>query len=233
MTAGPLWIPNARGPMMPDPFGPFLHEVAMSPRRTLSLAGALFLGLLVAVPSVAAQEPGGDKSSEWLVATAVLAAPPQYRADAEVRAWTDDGALVTLREGSNGLICLADRPGDDQFQAACYHDSLEPFMARGRELAAAGIEGNERNATRWREAEAGTLPLPEQAAMVYNLGFPGEDISPDVDPATGGRLHAVYMPYASAESTGLPVQPSADAPWLMFPGEPSAHIMISLPRAGG
>lgn len=197
------------------------------------LAGLPALGLLLAASGISAQQPAGDRPAEWLVATAVLAAPPQYRADAEVRAWTEKGELMTLREGSNGLICLADRPGDDQFRAACYHDSLEPFMARGRELTAEGVEGNERNAVRWREVEAGTLPMPEQAAMVYNLGFASEDISPEVDPATGGRLHAVYTPYATAESTGLPIQPSADAPWLMFPGEPSAHIMISLPRAGG
>lgn len=197
------------------------------------VAGVPALGLLMTASSVSAQTPAGERPAEWLIATAVLAAPAQYRADAEVRAWTDDGGLVTLREGSNEIICLADRPGDEQFQAACYHESLEPFMARGRELTAAGIEGNERNETRWREVKDGTLPVPEQAAMVYNLSFPGEDISPEVDPATGGRLHAVYMPYATAESTGLPVQPAPHAPWLMFPGEPSAHIMISLPREGG
>lgn len=199
------------------------------PSTPAALAAA---ALLAAAGPATAQQPAGERPTEWLVATSVLAAPPQYRADAEVRGWTADGALVTLREGSNGLICLADRPGDDGFKAACYHESLEPFMARGRELTAEGVEENERHEIRWKEIEAGTLPMPDQAAMVYNLTFPSESISPQVDPATGARLHAIYMPHATAESTGLPVQAS-NGPWLMLPGTPSAHVMISLPRSGG
>lgn len=202
------------------------------PRPVLLLAPVVLAGLSLA-PAARAQQPAGSHTSDWLVATAVLAAPESLREGAEVRAWTEDGGLVTLREGTNGLICLADRPGDDSFHAACYHESLEPFMARGRELSAAGVEGNERQETRWREVEEGKLPVPKQAAMVYNLNFPEEDISPDIDPATGGRLQAVYMPFATEESTGLPITPSRNEPWLMFPGKPSAHIMISIPRAGG
>lgn len=200
------------------------------PRATLVL-----VALLSSLAGTASgqQPPAGTHSADWLVATAVLAAPAPLRDGAEVRAWTDDGGLVTLREGSNGLICLADRPGDGGFHAACYHDSLEPFMARGRELSVAGFQGNERNETRWREVEAGTLAVPDQAAMVYNLNFAEEDVSPDVDPATGGRLHAIYMPFATQESTGLPVTPSQNEPWLMFPGKASAHVMIAIPRGGG
>jgi hypothetical protein len=168
------------------------------------------------------------RTTEWLVASAALAAPAQLRADAEVRGWTGDGHLVTLREGSNHLICLADQPGDDGFRAACYHDSLEPFMERGRELRRQGIEGEARNQARWEEIEAGTLAMPD-IAMVYNLAFPTEDFDPaTTDPATGGRLHAIYIKHATTESTGLPTLPDG-GPWLMLPGTPSAHVMIGLP----
>jgi hypothetical protein len=170
----------------------------------------------------------GGKTVEWMIASAVMAAPLTLRDSAEVRAWTADDRLVTLREGSNGIICLADRPGDGRFGAACYHDSLEPFMERGRQLRREGIQGEARNRARWDEIEAGTLPMPA-AAMVYNLGFPTEDFDPaTTDPATGGRLHAIYMSGATPESTGLPSTPG-DGPWLMFPGTPSAHVMIGLP----
>lgn len=181
-----------------------------------------------------AQEPVLDgKTVEWLVASAVLAAPASLREGAEVRAWTADDRLVTLRPGTNGIICLADRPGDGRFAAACYHEGLEPFMERGRELRREGVDGMARNEKRWAEIEAGTLPMPA-AGMVYNLGFPGEDFDPaTTDPATGGRLHAIYMPGATTETTGLPTTPG-DGPWLMFPGTPSAHVMIGLPaKAGG
>jgi hypothetical protein len=43
------------------------------------------------------------------------------------------GEFVTLREGDNEFIVLADNPKQDGFSAACYHKDLEPFM-RGRAL---------------------------------------------------------------------------------------------------
>lgn len=177
----------------------------------------------------AADEPVlNGKTTEWLVASAALAAPAPLRDSAEVRAWTADGRLVTLRDGSNGIICLADRPGDGRFHAACYHESLEPFMERGRELRRQGIEGRERQQARWQEIEAGNLPMPD-AAMVYNLGFDTEDFDPKgIDPAGGDRLHVLYMKGATPESTGLPTTPGPE-PWLMFPGTPSAHVMIAVP----
>ena len=187
--------------------------------------------LLVLIPSLlAAQDEvvAGDKSVEWLIASAALAAPATMREGAEVRAWTADDRLVTVREGTNGLICLADRPGDGGFAAACYHESLEPFMERGRELRRQGVTGMERNEVRWSEIEAGALMMPV-AGMVYNLGFETEDFDPaTIDPATGRRLHALYMKGATPESTGATSQPG-EGPWLMFPGTPSAHLMISLP----
>ena len=38
------------------------------------------------------------------------------------------------------MACLANSPGVDRWHVACYHRSLEPFMARGHELRAAGPE---------------------------------------------------------------------------------------------
>ena len=60
-----------------------------------------------------------------------------------------------MREGKNDLICLADNPNDDAFSVACYHKDLEPFMARGRELLAAGVTGKERHAQRKKESRRG------------------------------------------------------------------------------
>jgi len=193
------------------------------------------LGLLAVLPvSLFAQteEPVEDtRSDEWHIAATVLAAPPQYRETAEVRKWVD-GELVTIREGS-GLICLADQPGG-AFQVACYHESLEPFMARGRELRASGIEGMSRQQQRWADADAGRISMPDGPAMVYNLGFPCEDFDPaDADPTTVGRLHAVYRPYLAPEESGLPIAPQGSEPWLMWPGKAGAHIMMPVPAAEG
>jgi hypothetical protein len=194
--------------------------------RALFVVG---LSVVTLASTATGQEPFlAGHTADWLIAAAPLAAPAPLRDGAEVRAWTDDGHLVTLREGSNAIICLGPRPGDEGFPVACYHRSLEPFMERGRELLRLGVEGRERDEVRWREISDGVLAMPA-AAMVYNLRLPDADFDPaTVDPATGRRLHALYMRDATPEDTGLPGRPG-DGPWLMFPGTPSAHVMISLP----
>jgi hypothetical protein len=178
--------------------------------------------------AAAAQTPANQvKSAEWHIASAVLALPEPMRAGAEVRGWSGDD-LVLLRAGSNGLICLADRPEQEGFAAACYHDSLEPFMERGRELTRQGVAGAQRDETRWREIEAGTLPMPAMA-MVYNLRHGTDDFDPATfDPATAARLLSFYIRDATEASTGVTARPSAE-PWLMHAGTPTAHIMIALP----
>jgi hypothetical protein len=170
------------------------------------------------------------------IAAAVTAAPADLRAGAAVRGSTAAGDLVLLRAGSNELVCLADQPGDGRFQVACYHRDLEPYMRRGRELRAQGVSGPDSFEVRHAEIDAGTLAMPRQPTMVYNLG--GDEEMHDaatgaVDEAAGRRVDAVYTPYATEASTGLSSSPPAPgAPWIMRPGTPTAHIMIVLePRA--
>lgn len=197
----------------------------------LLLTGIL-VAVLSAVPLRGQSTPAGElhRDEAWLAAGAVLALPPDLRDGAGVRVRTDGPELRTIREGSNGMICLADEPGGG-FRVACYHESLEPFMRRGRELAAEGMEGMDRQRRRWEDVEAGEVSMPEHPAMVYNLGFQDEAIDPDtVDWRRGSRLHALYTPYATPEETGLSTEGSRSEPWLMFPGRPSAHIMIFPPR---
>lgn len=211
---------------------PLSSPLSSPGHRRLAALGLVLAGSVLPAAATAQEVVLGNKTAEWLVASAALAAPESLRDGAEVRGWTADDHLVTLRRGANDIICLADRPGDDTFAAACYHASLEAFMERGRELSRQGVAGGERNEVRWREIREGAIPMPV-AAMVYNLRFPSEDFDPaTVDPATGGRLHAIYMPDATPESTGLPARPG-DGPWLMLPGTPSAHVMIGLPVKGG
>ena len=164
------------------------------------------------------------------IAAAVLAAPEDRRAGAAVLGYDDAGALVTLRAGSNDLVCLADEPGDDQFSVACYHLSLEPFMKRGRELETQGVTGEARMKQRWQEADAGTLAMPKTPATLYVLS--GKSWDPATGAVADGYLRfVVYTPWATQESTGLPLSPSAPgAPWIMFPGTAGAHIMINPPK---
>ena len=125
------------------------------------------------------------------------------------------------------MICLASNPASPRFHVACYHKSLEPFMARGRELRAHGVTGDKVDSVRFREARAGRLKLPRSPAMLYSLT--GEKTAYDTATNTIAKarsLFVVYMPYATSESTGLTAKPVVGAPWVMFPGTPKAHIMF-------
>ena len=190
-------------------------------RRSRTSTLIVMFGILIPVLGCQAQVNNADEQ----IAGAVLPAPEDMREGAMVYGYDADGQLVTIREGTNDLICLADKPGDDQFHAACYHKSLEPYMARGRELRAEGVDRQESFRIRHEEAEAGTLTMPSEPAAVYNLGGPLDTFDPAT--ATVG-LYALYIPYATQASTGIPEQPIAPgAPWIMRAGTPSAHIMIS------
>ena len=168
---------------------------------------------------------------ESQIAAAVQAAPAEYRDGAAVLGHSTDGALVTIREGSNDLICLADDPDREGWSVACYHASLEPFMAMGRELRAEGVtDGGELAQRRWDAADAGTLAMPESPAMLYVLT--GDDFDAATGEVTNPYLRwVIYTPWATAESTGLATRPEFPGqPWLMFPGTAGAHIMVSPPQ---
>jgi len=165
---------------------------------------------------------------------AVLAAPESDRSGATVLGYAPSGDLITLRKGTNELICLADDPSDQVFSVACYHQSLEPYMARGRALRADGItDPQERYRIRWEEADAGTLDMPDTPATLYVLSGSGYDAESGTV-AEAYLRYVIYTPWATLESTGLPGRPvGPGGPWLMFPGTAGAHIMISPPPASG
>lgn len=176
-----------------------------------------------------AQDDIPDKEKQ--IASAVMAAPEDQRAGATVLGFDNKGGLVTLREGTNNLICTADDPGRDGFQVVCYHKDLEPFMSRGRALRAEGKNPGEIFDIREEEAKSGALKMPEQPTTLHLL----EGVNGQYDPATGqvtgaNYRYVVYIPWATAESTGLPTSPTVPGgPWIMDPGTHRAHIMVTPP----
>lgn len=188
-------------------------------------AVVLMLGL-VAAQSTAASSPATIPTAAQQIAAAVQAAPEDRRADATVLGYDPQGKLTTLRQGSNDLVCLADDPKTPGFSVACYHKDLEPFMARGRELVAQGVTGPQRNQVRWKEVESGKLAMPKEPRTLYVLTGSSYDASSNqvVDPYL---RWVIYVPFATAASTGLPTKPFANGPWLMDGGTAGAHIMIT------
>ena len=188
-------------------------------------APMIFLGCLMLATTTIAQPPDAAEQ----IAGAVSPAPEEMRDGATVLGYSG-GELITLREGEGDLICLADKPGDERFHAACYFKALEPFMARGRELRAQGKQRDEVLETRAADIESGKLAMPAGPSALYSLTGPAGSFDPGTSEVTGAnRTYVVYIPYATAESTGLSPQPATNAPWSMSPGKPWAHIMLVQP----
>ncbi|MEO5798317.1 MAG: hypothetical protein ABIZ70_07325 [Gemmatimonadales bacterium] len=191
-------------------------------RRTLVLT--VFTALAPALLAAQAPIPPADQQ----IAVAVLPLPAEFRADATVLGYSPEGKLVTLRDGKGAMTCLADDPKEEKaFHVACYHKSMEPFMARGRALRASGVTGDKVDSVRFKEVKAGKIRMPKQAAL-WSLSGDASVVdmaAGKVTPAARA-LYVVYMPYATPATSGIPAAPVRGAPWVMYPGTPKAHIMF-------
>ena len=167
--------------------------------------------------------------AEAQIAGAVLAAPAELRDGAAVLGYDAHGGRVWLREGKNDMVCLASDPSKTAFNVACYHKDLEPFMARGRELLAEGVTGAKRNQVRFQEIQDGKLRMPKEPRTLYVLTGSSFD-------GASGKVQdsylrwVIYVPFATADSTGLSTKPVEGGPWLMSAGTAGAHIMINPPK---
>ena len=165
------------------------------------------------------------------IKSAILAAPEDKRDSCTVYGYAADKQLSLLRQGTNELICLADNPDKPGFSVACYVKDLEPFMKRGRDLRAQGMNDQQVFNERDKEVKAGTLAMPAHPAALYVYSAEDKDFDSASGVVKNGYLrYVIYIPYATSASTGLPERPSGNGkgmPWLMDAGTYRAHIMIN------
>ena len=197
-------------------------------RCTYSLLAILAFPFALTAQDAPAPAPHPIAPTERQIAAAVIPLPNEFRAGATVLGYNAAGTLVTLRKGSGAMICLADDPKDENFHAACYHRSMEPFMASGRALRKAGTTGPAVDSARFRAVRAGKLRMPTRPAALWQVSGPHSaiDVEKQTHAAPARSLYVVYIPGATPESTGLPGRGAAGLPWVMNPGTPKAHIMF-------
>ncbi len=190
---------------------------------------------LLASSAASAQSPAPAPSAapalptiEQQIAAAVLPLPQELRDGAMVMGYraTDQKQPEVIRAGKNGMTCLALFAVQRSFHVACYQNGMEPFMARGRALRVQGLRADSVDSVRFREVKRGKIKMPRQAIM-YQLFGSDSSWNAATGAVTGAQLLLVlYMPGATAESTGLSVLPSKSGPWIMYPGTPKAHMML-------
>ena len=195
--------------------------------RTITATLLLLPATLAAQTSAA--KPGPALTEAQQIASAVLPLPKEFRADAQVLGYKPGSTKLTqLRAGKGDFTCLASNPAAPQFHVACYHKSMEPFMARGRELRDRGTKGDQVDTVRFREVKSGKIIMPTHPAALYQLTGPtaGYDAAKNTVSNEVKPLFVIYIPGATTASTGLSAQPIEGSPWIMYPGTPKAHIML-------
>ena len=193
--------------------------------RAAALAAVALAATSAVAQAPAKQAPPPKLAAVDQIASAVLPLPAEWRATAAVLGYGADGRLTTLRAGTGQFNCLAPDPAREQFHVACYHTSMEPFMARGRSLRASGTTGDRVDTVRFAEIKSGKLKMPSHPAALYTLTGGAYDATTKSAPGAQ-PLYVIYIPYATEASTGITTKPAEATPWIMYPGTPKAHIML-------
>ena len=173
-------------------------------RYALTLIGALVL-----TNGLFAQSPEID--------TPLLAAPANQREAATVIKWKSDFTYDTLRKGTNRLVCYdrSGQPAQQPFSLECTSIGNLERVAQNMKFEATG---DKRQAMLDAAEKDGTRVKPEFGSVFYNLS--GAD-------RERARSHTtIAVPFATAQSMGLPDNNKQGGAWIMNAGTSTAHVMI-------
>jgi hypothetical protein len=170
------------------------------------------------------------QSARQQIAAAVLPLPEVMRKDATVMGYAVDMSLVTLRKGSNGMVCTAPYPEEKDFDVRCYHESFMPLLLRIRELYSEGVRDPDLSKTIDAEIKAKKLTIPDHPIAGYRMLGPMSAYHPDtntVDQAIDS-WQSIHFPYKTAAEIGLPEegQVKPPMPYVMASGTYWSHVMI-------
>jgi hypothetical protein len=160
---------------------------------------------------------GQEDAKTKQVRDALMPLPELLRDGATVVLDASPAKRVILRKGGNGLICRANTT-KSMFNVYCHTHELDAFYTRFAQLALEGKSNSEIRDIVNAEVASGKLKSPPVGAAVYEMsGDSSESSLP---------LMAIYLPYATSNSTGLATERDHYRPWLMWAGTAFAHVMI-------
>ena len=169
----------------------------------------MFAGVLAAAATASAQSPDID--------TPLLAAPANQRDATTVIKWKADFTYDTLRKGTNRLVCYdrSGQPGQQTFALECTSIANLDRVAQNMKFEAMG---DKKQAMLDAAEKDGTRVKPEFGSIFYNLSGPEREKA---------RPHmTVAVPFATAQSLGLPDNNKQGGAWIMNAGTSTAHIMV-------
>jgi hypothetical protein len=183
------------------------------------------LTLLVLAPERLSAQ---DRDHAKAIAAAVLPLPTPLRSGAGVVRFDASGRPRVWRAGTNGMTCLADRPGDEWFDVRCYQDGFIGVLYRARALYAAGVADTLVERTIDSEIRSGALAVTREPTAGYRMLGPiaGYDSLLNTVSDTIDAWQSIHLPYRTAPALAIPTNENGTHPYVMASGTYWAHVMI-------
>src|SRR5580693_2138569 len=153
-----------------------------------------------------------------IIDRALAAAPSQMRDGATVVKWNADYTYVTLKKGTNRMLCYdrSGEPGRQPFAVQCTSIANLERVAQNRKFEAEPDMAKRKAMLDAAEAN-GTRVKPEYGSLWLDMNGPDR---------AHARIHmTIAVPGATTQSTGLPDNPKQGGVWIMNAGTTTAHIM--------
>ena len=174
------------------------------------------------------------------IAGVLLPLPEHLRNGAAVVRLNSAGFPELVRSGTNGMVCISDRPGDGSFDVRCYHEEFIPVVYRSFQLSFDGVRGEDLAGRIEAEIKAAKLKLPNQPTAGYRCLGPASgyiastnSVSPEIR-----CWQSIHVPFRTAQEIGLldekeiPDNLRTMMPYVMSSGRYWAHVMIEHPTGG-
>lgn len=163
------------------------------------------------------------------IGAATLPLPESMRGGAEVVQLDEAGQPKVLRKGTNGMVCIADKPGDDEFDVRCYQKDFIQVVYHAYPAPSSAKVAE--------EIKAGKLKLSNVPTAGYRCLGPaaGYDSSTNRVTADVECWESIHFPFRTAQQIGLPEEADVPeslqrtVPYVMASGRYWSHVMIRHP----
>ena len=148
--------------------------------------------------------------------------PADLRSQATILSVKESGSFNTLHTGKNGYFCIADKQRDDRLSVECHPQSLRQYLER-KQILVREYNKSARDSILTLELQSGEWDIPTGALSYFISGAINTQTRV---PDSVWVWSEIAVPFATSETTGLPIENMGPVPWLMNDGKLSAHIMI-------
>jgi len=168
-----------------------------------------------------------------MVAAALIPLPEPLRIGAGVVRLDETKHPQIIRKSANGMVCIADPPGDAVFDVRCYEEHFIEVVYRAFQLGytVSGPKVEE-------EIKAGQLHLSNDVTAGYRCLGPASGYNPSTNTISSeiDCWESIHFPFRTARQIGLPEMNDISAdlrrrvPYVMSSGLYWAHVMIEHPK---